>query len=1414
MILLRKNAFSETSITIPFIEEETLDVLLVRTILANGYEDTDTIREHFQILVNGLKVDRELWPIVKVLERDSVLIAPVIAGGSGGQLFKTFAIIAITLVASVFLTPATGATIGSALMVAAVSVGSSLLLNALIPPPVPGLGGLGGLGSAFEGSQMYSITSQNNSVKKFGYVPRVYGRHRIFPLIAANPYTEIEADPETKTLVQYFYAIYDFGFGPLNISDIRIGDTSIGDFANADWNLVDLNRPLVDEGPWDESLESAFEFYKGDVEKDPSSVSLDKNQSAGGPLDDYQVVRNASAAVNGASQEISLDFVCPAGLISYGTDGTTAKRTIELKVEFSKASENVWHEFNNTSFVSDFSTTGGEGNVFKTKAIQVPLLVPANYTFLDQTGPFRSHSENKADIRQYTYGYPKNGTFVEGLIGSAVVGSPVIYNGAVVGKIASIAASTIPGHEKYILVAPLKKRVAIYTRTVRTQIYFPYSVISDSITSNPSLTNKLFGKVFSAGTVLVSDKNTSQIYFTVKFKPLAIDAYKVRVTRVTSYSTKTYQIRDGLTLLSISTRFDRSPILTTKRHVFLELRIRATNQLNGAVQNLSATASSVLDVYDDNTQTWSLQETSNPAWVYCDLLTGVVNPRALDKSRLHMESIVEWSEFCDEVPPSPPSSTYFDPRFSCDFVLDFDTTLQSIINQIANASQASLNIIDGKYGVLIDKLKTVPLQIFTPRNSWGFTSSRNYSDPAQALKIRFVSPSKGWELDEAIVYAEGFDANNTTDFQELSTFACTSFEQAWRFGRYAMAQSKLRQETMSLSVDFEHIVCTRGDYVQITQDVMKVGGRPARVKSVVGTVITIDDAIDTVPGSYGYVFRSPTAGIYTNTLTVIDSDEFDLDGTLPNVGDLIIIGEVANLVYDCIVKTISPNSDYSATISLVERAAAIYDSESTITDPEYSPGINQNQDTDLAIPPAVEDLIVTDNTWRVVGSSYQYYIGLDWDIPTGAAVETYEIYVDSGSGYNLVDYTKESFYEYIVHEENLGIEHFFKVIGVSATGKKLDLISAPEVSATPIKKFTKPSDVSALYINITGEVIQLDWPQVSDPDLREYLIRYTPATVEATWEASLQLARISRVNAISVQGRTGTYFIKAVDLNYNESEIAAQARTSIPKLFDLNIISETNDFPSLPGELITTETDGVGLVLKRIVSGGSDNNQYYPEGYYYYSQFLDLGEIYTVRLQSLIEAEGFAAADLMSNWPSLDAVLLMSNAGQASWDVETYYRATDTFNVIADWPQLSLIDPLSEGQQDNWTNWTKFTIGDFTGRIFQFRLKLISNGPSVTPRVYDGIIRADMPDRVFSLENVTSNAGVTSVAYTPAFKGPGTSPNVQISQDNAQQGDYYVLSNKTLDGFDITFYDINSVAVIRQFDVSVKGFGRLALAVI
>ncbi len=1359
--------------------------------------------ETFNVAVNGLLIDKDFWSLTQLKEKDAVVISPKIKSGDAGQIFKQALIITIAVAASVYLGPGGGFWGGMA--VAATTVAAALILNGLIPPPSPNLGNFGGLGGV-DSSQMYAISGQSNAMSRLGTVPKVYGIHRMFPMLAATPYTELSVDPSTGETIQFLYGIYDFGLGVMDISEIKIGDTPLTteSFTDFEYRLVDPNKPSIDEDVYDERLESEFKNYKSSRVVTPLSFALS---------DGDEFIQNSDDNTDVDPQEIVLDFVAPRGLFSYSSNGATGKRSVRMDIHFALVGTSDWKAYNDLNFVDSYESIGGNDLSLNFNLSLAPVLpdVANDYysTGWDSNGGSYYTPVNAVRTKVIKPGTKKLLVVDDSRLN---VGSKVFLGTRFLGVIETINPLVGPNTELILdrvisasLNLPAYNVSGKYVLSLGGKDY-TYDDVASNIQSIKAYTHE------SASAIFTGDKQ-SPIYGNFRFTPKIAGQYQVRVKRVSTSGDYTTQTADDVTWGAITTSYKKLPITTTKRHLFLELKIKATDQLNGNIQNLSAVVSSIIPVYDPLTQTWTRQATNNPAWVFCDLLTGEVNKKAVPYSRLHMDSIVEWSEYCDEIPASPPSATYVEPRFQSNFVLDFSTTLQGILAQVSSAAQASLNIIDGKYGVLIDSLKTTPVQIFTPRNSKDFSSTRLYGPRPHALKIKFIDPQLNWDISEKIVYDNGYNSVNAIEFEELTSFACTNQEQAWRFGRYLIAQNKLRQETISLLVDFENLVCTRGDYVQITQDVMRVGGSPARVKDVAGNVITIDDSLDIDPGlNYAYVYRTSAGEILTSTTTPLTASTFEVDGTIPAIGELVVIGEAGSVVFDCIVKSISPNDDMSANLVLIEKADEIFEYESTDTLPDYDPQLSTTSRPDFYPPKAVTNLEVTDNFWEcsVTKSGYNYFVELIWEVPLGSVYEFFEVWVNDGRGYTLFDKTTAKLFRYDVVQARLDIEHGFKVVAVSASGKKLQLIEMPEVLVTPETKTSAPSDIEALNMSITNQVLQLSWASIADCDCAQYSIRFSPDTNDI-WESSIPLVTVSReVNSVSVQARTGVYLIKAIDFAGNQSENASLAITTIPSLFDLNVIETVNDAPDFNGTLNQTVELGDAIILDEAVSGDVDTVQYYEEGFYESVNVLDLDDVFTVRLQSQIRADGYKFGELMSDWEHLEDVEHLNTATTDDWDVGVQYRATDVFAAMADWEHLSEVDHINYGAGIGFTDWRPIpTIGDATGRIFQFRLQLKSLTPNVTPRIFDGSIKADMPDRVDSFENQISTASEAYViTYEHVFKGPSPSPNVQVSIDDAQTGDYWAFDYKTLEGLAIRIYDKLGNQVVRQFDLQAKGFGR------
>lgn len=967
MIRLRLASFGDDKgdKQIPVVVGETLREAVNRVLLDVPLDRE--VGEVFHVLLNGNIVSSEFWDIIKVQDADNILVAPKIAEGDAGAALRTIAIIAATAVATKFLGPSAGATVGEyiagSLAVAAVSIGTTALLNQVFPPAEQQIS----VGNSKAESQAYSITNQSNSVNKLGTVPKVYGTHRMFPLVAANPYLELKSTKANGEMEQWLYAIYDFGLGPAMISDLRIGDTPITEFSDIEYNLVDPNKPAVNEGPWDNATINSFEFYKGDKSPESIAYALNKDKVDGGNPDYYEVIRNSATNPDNLSQEIQLTFVAPRGLYSMNSDGATATRSIDIEVKFAKVGTENWKSYNDLTQVTNFKFVGEVGvtgdtkcNLLPAASIATPSVLRAPYQIIGIGTPWKYGS---AWIRSVTYGIPGGGVvnYIVMATGNAAVGQYLQYNGAIIGKVISTTPYFVSGYTRYTLDRYITQDIPVGIDQQLSGSFTTWLPPTYSTTSNTEI---IIRKLPLLGRARITANATLPYYSTLSFTPKVPGEYRIKVTRLDTTSKYVYRVSDNLTWVEMTTSFNRSPILTDKRHVFLELKMRATNQLNGAIQNLSAIVSSVIPVYDG--ANWVLQKNNNPAWVFCDLLTGEINKRPIDRSRLHLPSLLEWADRCDEVPTPPPTFEYGFPRFTCNYILDYQTTVKEEIARVCGAAAASMNLIDGKYGVLIDVEKTVPVQIFTPRNSWGFTSSRIFSVEPHAIRVKYVEPGIDWGVAERIVYNTGYTEANAEVFDEITTFACTNDEQAWRYGRYLLFVTRLRKETMVLNVDFEHLVCSRGDYVQITQDVMKVGGFPARVKTVSGNQITIDDGFETdILLNYGYTYR-PSNGdpIYTSTLTVVSSDTFDLDGDIPAVGDLIIIGEVSTIAFDCLVKSITPNDDLSATITLMEKADEIHTAESTGTIPEYRPQISATASTQYVAPGPVTGLSITNNYWE------------------------------------------------------------------------------------------------------------------------------------------------------------------------------------------------------------------------------------------------------------------------------------------------------------------------------------------------------------------------------------------------------------------------------------------------------------------
>ena len=267
---------------------------------------------HLHACIDGRPVPVELWPSTILHEGQLVTLRAVPAGGGGGKgILRIVAMIAV-LAAAVFFAPAMaagltamlGTTVSAGVAGALITAVGGLIVNALIPPPVPKQSGLS-RGATQSDPLVPSITGIRNQSNPFGVIPRIYGTHRVYPPYGGTPYTEISGDD------QYLVLLFLVGYGPLTLSDLRIGTTTLGAFSDVSY--------VVRDG---QAGDPPLSIYTRDVVEEAFNIQL--TQAGGG------VIRTTELNTT----TISVDIALPRGLSQYANDGSRLARSVAVTVEY------------------------------------------------------------------------------------------------------------------------------------------------------------------------------------------------------------------------------------------------------------------------------------------------------------------------------------------------------------------------------------------------------------------------------------------------------------------------------------------------------------------------------------------------------------------------------------------------------------------------------------------------------------------------------------------------------------------------------------------------------------------------------------------------------------------------------------------------------------------------------------------------------------------------------------------------------------------------------------------------------------------------------------------------------------------------------------------------------------------------
>jgi hypothetical protein len=375
----------------------------------------------------------------------------------------------------------------------------------------------------------------------------------------------------------------------------------------------------------------------------------------------------------------------------------------------------------------------------------------------------------------------------------------------------------------------------------------------------------------------------------------------------------------------------------------IEVKIKATGQLNGTLNTLSVLASRVARDWDAGTKTWITRETQNPAAAYRYALRGphCAAPKA-DKE-LDLADIEDWHAHCTA--KGLRYNRVFAERIRRDDALA----------EICAAGRAVPLDTGDKWSVIVDRPRTVFTDCISPRNSWGFKGDAPNPVLPDALRIPFKDETADYGDAERIVPRPGLSGPPNV-FLQIDMPGKTNPAEVYREGMRRWYEIAYRQASFEVSQDFENWAVWRGDGALLNHYDLDRRHGSARVTAVNGQDVTIDDYIVMETGrGYAVRFRRSGGPMVVHAIVAVPGRTKTLTlhrngAPMPGVGDLAVFGPADEMSREVIVKAVQRGDDHSATLTLIPHAPEI----DRLTDAVVPPAWDGRAGVDLgasSVPP-------------------------------------------------------------------------------------------------------------------------------------------------------------------------------------------------------------------------------------------------------------------------------------------------------------------------------------------------------------------------------------------------------------------------------------------------------------------------------
>jgi hypothetical protein len=744
--------------------------------------------------------------------------------------------------------------------------------------------------------------------------------------------------------------------------------------------------------------------------------------------------------------------------------------------------------------------------------------------------------------------------------------------------------------------------------------------------------------------------------------------------------------------------------------------------------------------YNSSLQAQTAAFKTNPAWCLLDYLTNERYGKGIAISEIDLQSFYDASVVA-ETQVTPYSGASDINIFDTNVALDTSQKIIDNVREILKGCRGYLPYTEGKYNLIIETTGTASITLTEDDIIGGYNLSiPTKNERYNRVIVGFVNPDRNFQVDEV-------------QFPPIDDSGLPSADQ---------------HSTMK-TADGGFLLEGRFTFKTITS--------PYQAEEMAEIILRRSR-------------EALTLGI------TVSFDAYDL-----------AIGDIVNITHSSLgfsakgfrVVGITFNEDFTIGLALVEYQASHY---TWATKSQVASTPSTNLPNPFAIqPPAsvtLTDTLIEYNDGTVI---------VALDVSIGASP-------DSFIDFYQVEYKLSTDSNFIIYAQGSGLNHrVLNVIDQQTYDVRVKAVNTLGVSSTYVSAqrtivgaIEPPSDVTDFSCNILGQEAHLGWEQIPDLDLAFYQIRFSSLTDgTADWLNSVNLVtKVSRpATSIVVPARVGTYLIKAVDKLGNFSSNATAIISNVTSTTNFNAVTSQSEHPTFAGtlsnvvlvddaleldssELFDSASGNFDDETTRFFDSGVANADFNASGNYEFANVIDIGAKHTARITASLTQSANNPDDLFDNRSG------NFDSGKSNFDGDAPANCD------------AHIEIATSDDNSTYTSFSNFVIGNYTGRFFKFRVVLSSSDLASTPVVSAVTVTIDMPDRIFSENDVVSGAGTKTVTFTNPFKTVNYA--VGITGENMATGDFFVVENKTINGFDVTFKNSSNSAVSRTFDFIAKGF--------